>query len=310
MVDAGVNRSPSGYLNNPAEESQGTFMSRTNSITKELQHDSWTTGLNRKVLKVLMTYLPIDQILAESNRRVSSLVPNDDANAKINCASVWNVLKAPDQEQVNRLRPKPFLLDSGEMKEPYDWAGVISEVQFSVSNFCSPQYYLLKILRIGQLISVPSEFTTMAGRRLRDAVKGILTSGDLRGSIKTEVPLNSTFNRGNTVAVTFWSACPRNDLLTEGTFALAEILPKDIKTWVPAYDDDNFCFKLPAKLSPQSYATIKWRIPDSASFGVYRILAILVPQRVYSGPFAISQGSSSASVLPSAGGHAAVRHTL
>ncbi|RXI02092.1 hypothetical protein DVH24_026622 [Malus domestica] len=219
-----------------------------------------------------------------------------------------------------------------------------------------PQYYLLKILRIGQLvnpcapgyktipivsclhpsrhffpqcsnpfqISVPSEFTTMAGRRLRDAVKGILTSGgriefdinahiviaeltnlhnivrsaDLRGSIKTEVPLNSTFNRGNTVAVTFWSACPRNDLLTEGTFALAEILPKDIKTWVPAYDDDNFCFKLPAKLSPQSYATIKWRIPDSASFGVYRILAILVPQRVYSGPFAISQGSSSASVLP------------
>ncbi|KAM2625291.1 hypothetical protein TB1_032171 [Malus domestica] len=250
MVDAGVNRSPSGYLNNPAEESQGTFMSRTNSITKELQHDSWTTGLNRKVLKVLMTYLPIDQILAESNRRVSSLVPNDDANvpatAKINCALVWNVLKAPDQEQVNRLRPKPFLLDSGEMKEPYDWA-----------------------------ISVPSEFTTMAGRRLRDAVKGILTSGDLRGSIKTEVPLNSTFNRGNTVAVTFWSACPRNDLLTEGTFALAEILPKDIKTWVPAYDDDDFCFKFkssrPAKLSPQSYATIKWRIQESASFGVYRI---------------------------------------
>ncbi|TQE05587.1 hypothetical protein C1H46_008834 [Malus baccata] len=124
-------------------------------------------------------------------------------------------------------------------------------------------------------ISVPSEFTTMAGRRLRDAVIGILTSGDLRGSIKTEVPLNSTFNRGNTVAVTFWSACPRNDLLTEGTFALAEILPRDIKTWVPAYDDDDFCFKFkssrPAKLSPQSYATIKWRIPESASFGVYRI---------------------------------------
>ncbi|KAM1597722.1 hypothetical protein PS2_032596 [Malus domestica] len=104
-------------------------MSRTNSITKELQHDSWTTGLNRKVLKVLMTYLPIDQILAESNRRVSSLVPNDDANAKINCALVWNVLKAPDQEQVNRLRPKPFLLDSGEMKEPYDWAPSILPIK-------------------------------------------------------------------------------------------------------------------------------------------------------------------------------------
>ncbi|KAL5056006.1 hypothetical protein RYX36_036688 [Vicia faba] len=38
---------------------------------------------------------------------------------------------------------------------------------------------VLKILRIGQLVilSVPGEFTTMAGRRLRDAVKTVL-SGD------------------------------------------------------------------------------------------------------------------------------------
>ncbi|KAM1748957.1 hypothetical protein ACFX12_009886 [Malus domestica] len=270
---------------------------------------------------------------------------------------VRNVLKAPDQEQINCQCPKPILLDTGEMKEPYDWAPSILPVQ---------------ILRIGQLVilCVPGEFTTMAGRRLRDAVKGVLISGGRKefdnnvhiviagltntysqyvttfeeyevqryegastlygphtleayiqefkklaaalingqtvepgpqppdlldkqisllapvvldatphgvnfGDVKTDVPLDSTFKRGNTVAVTFWSACPRNDLLTEGTFALVEILQNDKKTWVPAYDDDDFCLKFkwsrPAKLSPQSYATIEWRIPENAAFGVYRI---------------------------------------
>ena len=35
---------------------------------------------------------------------------------------VRNVLKTPDQEQVNCQHPKPILLDTGEMKVPYDWA--------------------------------------------------------------------------------------------------------------------------------------------------------------------------------------------
>lgn len=94
------------------------------------------------------------------------------------------------------------------------------------------------------------------------------------GDCSSDVPQNSTFKRGHDmVTVTFWSACPRNDLMTEGTFALVEILHgKD--TWVPAYDDDDFCLRFkwsrPSKLSTRSQATIEWRIPESATPGVYR----------------------------------------
>lgn len=268
---------------------------------------------------------------------------------------VRNLLKTPDKEQVDCQSPKPILLDTGEMKQPYDWAPSILPIQ---------------ILRVGQLVilSVPGEFTTMAGRRLRDAVKSVLTSGNNKefsnvhvviagltntysqyvttfeeyqvqryegastlygphtlsgyiqefkklaaalrnsksvqpgpqppdllekqigllppvvmdmtppgvnfGDVSSDVPQNSTFKRGETVTVVFWSACPRNDLMTEGTFSLVEILNgKDL--WVPAYDDDDFCLRFiwsrPSKFSTRSHATIEWRIPQAAVSGVYRI---------------------------------------
>ncbi|KAM7463996.1 hypothetical protein LguiA_032117 [Lonicera macranthoides] len=269
---------------------------------------------------------------------------------------VGGLLKTPNEEQINCQHPKPILLDTGEMKEPYDWAPSILPVQ---------------ILQIGQLVilCVPGEFTTMAGRRLRDVVKMVLTSegngefnsntriviagltnaysqyvttfeeyqvqryegastlygphtlsayiqefkklasslitnqkvepgprppdlldqqisllppvildttplGVSFGDVKTDIPPNSTFKWGDIVKVIFWSACPRNDLLTGGTYALVEIL-QDNENWVPAYDDDDFCLRFkwsrPAKLSPRSYATIEWRVPELAVPGVYRI---------------------------------------
>ncbi|CAI9783625.1 unnamed protein product [Fraxinus pennsylvanica] len=266
------------------------------------------------------------------------------------------LLKKPNQEQVDCQHSKPILFNTGEMKLPYDWSPAILPVQ---------------ILRIGQLVilCVPGEVTTMAGRRLRDAVKTVLTTegsnefdgnvhvviagftnaysqyvttfeeyqiqryegastlygphtlnayiqefkklatylisgqsvqsgpepqdllgkqisllppvlldatppGVKFGDVKTDVPKSSTFNRGDNVIVVFWSASPRNDLMTESTFALVEILQgKD--SWVPAYDDDDFCLRFiwsrPAKLCPISYATIEWRIPETAASGVYRI---------------------------------------
>ncbi|KAL0370680.1 UNVERIFIED_CONTAM: Neutral ceramidase 2 [Sesamum angustifolium] len=287
---------------------------------------------------------------------------------------VRNLLKTPSKEQNDCQTPKPILLDTGEMEQPYDWAPSILPVQ---------------ILRIGQLVilSVPGasgfsqcflatflsllaeadcaelgtgyswlfptsfrfKFTTMAGRRLRDAVKTVLTSGDSKefgsnvhvviagltntysqyvttfeeyqiqryegastlygphtlsgyiqefkklaaalisgqsvesgpqppdlldkqislltpvvmdatplgvnfGEVSLDVPKNSTFKRGDNVTVVFWSACPRNDLMTEGTFALVEIL-KGKDSWLPAYDDDDFCLRFiwsrPAKLSTE-----------------------------------------------------------
>lgn len=35
---------------------------------------------------------------------------------------VRNLLKTPGQEQIDCQKPKPILLDTGEMKLPYDWA--------------------------------------------------------------------------------------------------------------------------------------------------------------------------------------------
>ncbi|MBA0552588.1 hypothetical protein Golob_023387 [Gossypium lobatum] len=274
---------------------------------------------------------------------------------------VRNLLKTPDKKQVECHSPKPILLDTGEMKQPYDWA---------------------------------VKFTTMSGRRLRDAVKTMLTSSgsgefgsnthvviagltntysqyittfeeyqiqryegastlygphtlsayiqefqkltsalikgqavepgpqppDLLkkqisfltpvvmdstpagvnfGDVSSDVPANSTFKRGSTVTVVFWSACPRNDLMTEGTFALVEILQgKD--TWVPTYDDDDFCLRFkwsrPSKLSPRSQATIEWTIPPSASLGVYRIRHFGAAKRLM-GSIQHFTGTSSAFVV-------------
>ncbi|XP_050243801.1 neutral ceramidase 2 [Quercus robur] len=295
--------------------------------------------------------------------------------------AVRNLIKTPSQEQVKCQLPKPILLDTGETKKPYDWAPSILPVQ---------------ILRIGQLVilSVPGEFTTMAGRRLRDAVKTVLTSkgkgkfdsnvhiviagltntysqyvttieeyrvqryegastlygphtldayiqefkklaaalisgqavepgpqppdlldnqisllppvvvdatpfGVNFGDVKTDIPSNSTFKKGQLVTVTFRSACPRNDLMTEGTFALVEILQNQNK-WAPAYDDDDFSLRFiwsrPAKLSPESFATIEWRIPAFAVSGVYRISHFGASKSLL-GSISHFTGSSSAFVV-------------
>ncbi|OQU87188.1 hypothetical protein SORBI_3003G226300 [Sorghum bicolor] len=236
---------------------------------------------------------------------------------------VRNVLRPPGPEQVKCQAPKPILLDTGEMKVPYDWAPSILPIQ---------------IIRIGQLVilCVPGEFTTMAGRRLRDAVKKVLTNsgqfdnnvhvvlagltntysqyvttyeeyqiqiyegastlygphtlsayiqefqklatsmvtnkevvptnlqppdllnrqigllpgvivdetppGVKFGDVRSDVPANSTFRKGSVVNATFYSACPRNDLLTDGTFALVEKLDGG-SDWVPVYDDDDWSLR-------------------------------------------------------------------
>ncbi|CAI9297995.1 unnamed protein product [Lactuca saligna] len=286
---------------------------------------------------------------------------------------VRNLLKTPSQEQKDCQQPKPILLDTGEMKVPYDWAPSILPVQ---------------ILKIGQMVilSVPGEFTTMAGRRLRDAVSAVfkgkvhvviagLTNtysqyittfeeyemqryegastlygpntlsayiqeftklataivtgktveagppppdllskqigllppvvvdstplGVKFGDVSTDVPRNSTFKKGDTLTVVFWSACPRNDLMTEGTFALVELLQGQ-DTWVPVYDDDDICLRFkwsrPSKLSAQSHATIEWRIPQSTVPGVYRVSHFGASKSLF-GSISHFSGSSSAFVV-------------
>lgn len=75
---------------------------------------------------------------------------------------LWNavayLLKTPGPKQVACQAPKPVLLDVGEIYEPYQWTPDIVDVQS---------------FRAGQFIIIvsPSEATTMAGRRWRNAVQ-------------------------------------------------------------------------------------------------------------------------------------------
>merc|ERR1719290_537363 len=57
--------------------------------------------------------------------------------------------------------PKPILLDTGELGFPWAWSPTIVDSQ---------------ILSVGQvaILAVPGEFTTMAGRRLRESVKEVM----------------------------------------------------------------------------------------------------------------------------------------
>ncbi|KAL4436684.1 hypothetical protein ABPG75_003823 [Micractinium tetrahymenae] len=81
-----------------------------------------------------------------------------DTNGTAFWRLVRNFIQKPTPEQEACHAPKPILLDVGEMHYPYEWVPYIVEIQ---------------ILRIGQLVvlSVPGEFTTMAGRRLKRAVQ-------------------------------------------------------------------------------------------------------------------------------------------
>ncbi|KAK2440825.1 Neutral/alkaline non-lysosomal ceramidase [Trifolium repens] len=291
---------------------------------------------------------------------------------------VRNLVKTLTRKQIDCQHPKPILLDTGEMNVPYEWAPSILPIQ---------------ILRVGQfvILCIPGEISTMAGRRLRDAVKTILSShkdfenvhivitslsnaysqyattyeeyevqryegastlygphtlsayiqefkklakalisgqpvksgppppnllnkqvsllppvvvdgtpfGVNFGDVFSDVPQNSAFKSGDIVSASFWSACPRNDLMTEGTFALVEFLQgKD--TWVPAYDDDDFCLRFKwsrrFKLSPMSKATIEWRIPQGVTHGVYRISHFGAAKGLF-GSINHFTGSSSAFVV-------------
>lgn len=76
-----------------------------------------------------------------------------------------NFLRKPSEDLKACQHPKPVLLPTGEMNEPYPWHPVVMPIS---------------IFQIGYqlaIINVPSEFTTMAGRRLRNAVRAKLIEG-------------------------------------------------------------------------------------------------------------------------------------
>lgn len=80
----------------------------------------------------------------------------------------WNLmrdfLRRPTEQQIRCHYPKPILLSTGEMDFPYQW---------------HPRIIPTQIIMIGQvaIVGLPGEFTTMSGRRVRQAVLRTLQDG-------------------------------------------------------------------------------------------------------------------------------------
>ncbi|XP_064404279.1 uncharacterized protein LOC135349656 [Halichondria panicea] len=94
---------------------------------------------------------------------------------------IRDVIKDPSPEQIKCHKPKPILLDTGEITFPYPW---------------QPAILPLQILAVGQLviIGVPAEFTTMSGRRLRDTVSKVLVeNGFSKDFIPVVAGLSNTY---------------------------------------------------------------------------------------------------------------------
>ncbi|KAH7334765.1 Neutral/alkaline nonlysosomal ceramidase [Rhizoctonia solani] len=86
----------------------------------------------------------------------------------------WEIVKGavtapPNEEQKACHYPKPILLNTGYANTPYPWQPSIVDIQ---------------MFRVGQLVMLifPGELTTMAGRRLREAVRAKLISSGVIGS--------------------------------------------------------------------------------------------------------------------------------
>ncbi|KAJ7626794.1 Neutral/alkaline nonlysosomal ceramidase [Roridomyces roridus] len=85
----------------------------------------------------------------------------------------WEIVKDvitpdPSKEQVACQYPKPILLNTGYAHEPYEWSPGTVDVQ---------------LLRVGNFVMliIPGELTTMAGRRIREAVRAELISSGVVG---------------------------------------------------------------------------------------------------------------------------------
>ncbi|GLT31334.1 hypothetical protein SLA2020_060770 [Shorea laevis] len=275
------------------------------------------------------TYKLQDPVFAAGTTNGHGVFGFQQGDTKINkfWKKVRDLLKEPSQHQVDCQQPKAVLLNTGEMFEPHAWAPAILPIQ---------------ILRLGKFIilSVPGEFTTMAGPRLREAVKQTLISNGtgefndethviIAGLTKTysqyvatfeeyicarskdtrlhlrsmfsdmdqdvTQPKGGSFKKGDKPSATFWSANPRYDLLTEGTFAVVDMLQGE--QWSPVYDDDDFSLKFKWKVdNVTSYglATLEWEVQKEASPGVYRFRHFGSSKKTKDSPNKYFTGASSA----------------
>jgi neutral ceramidase len=93
---------------------------------------------------------------------------------------IGGFLSVPTKEQIECQHPKPILLNTGNAKLPYRW---------------DPAVIPISVFRVGQLfiLSVPGEFTTMAGRRLRRAIRSLLVKHDIKVPVVTIAGLTNSY---------------------------------------------------------------------------------------------------------------------
>ena len=120
------------------------------------------------------------------------------------------------------------------------------------------------------------------------------------GDVTEDVRYNVSYSNGDVVRAVFRSGCPRNDLLTEGTFTAVERMEAISGKWVVDYDDDDWSVKMewkrPRAVSPLSFAAVEWQIPEAAPQGVYRLRHFGAYKHI-SGEVKYFTGTSSAFVL-------------
>lgn len=96
----------------------------------------------------------------------------------------WNMISSflsrPSKEQIQCHHPKPILLNTGEVIEPYRW---------------DPNSIPISVFRVGRLfiLNVPSEFTTMAGRRLRNAIRQTASAMGVEDPLVTIAGLSNSY---------------------------------------------------------------------------------------------------------------------
>ncbi|GFS64964.1 neutral ceramidase [Nephila pilipes] len=109
-------------------------------------------------------------------------------------STLWNIvvdfIRRPSKELKACQAPKPVLLATGEMSLPYKW---------------QPDVIPTQIIQIGNLaiLGMPAEITTMAGRRLRDAVRDVLEEKSYSRSDDVHVVLASLSNAYSSYVTTF-----------------------------------------------------------------------------------------------------------
>lgn len=126
-----------------------------------------------------------------------------------------------------------------------------------------------------------------------DSTPNGIKFGDIKEDIA--IPERGYFIKGDRLSATFWSANPRYDLLTEGTFAAVERLQGE--RWIAIHDDDDLSLIFKWKLDNSSFhglATIEWEVPNGAISGVYRLQHFGAAKITIASPINYFTGASSA----------------